>query len=421
MKFASLARSRWSPHVALFVVALAIRVAWVLSVRRVGLAFGDALNYHVAATSVSQGKGYQTLQNAPTARWPPGYTTVLAGVYRVFGVDARWGELLNALIGAITVVLLVVVVERWVDRTTAIVAGAILTVLPGPIIWTDLVVSETLYTMLFVLTFVVLSHAAPRWPWLVAIGVVIGLGALVRGEAMTWGLLPIVLWRKQFSLAELGKRVAAIAAAAIVVLLPWTIRNAVTMNAFVPLATNSSETLWAGHNPDATGGQVYPPDAFYEPFNDVPDTEWELRTTGALRHDALSYMIRHPARELELIPLKLIHLNRGDSYALDWVNTGADVGPISPINAERIGVLADLGYFGLLTMTILGVVFLGRSFWREAVGRCIATSFVTALVLYGFVYYGNYRYRLAYEPLMVVVTATLVTRMWRRKRDHNVA
>jgi hypothetical protein len=35
------------------------------------------------------------------------------------------------------------------------------------------------------------------------------------------------------------------------------------------------------------------------------------------------------------------------------------------------------------------------------------------LVLYGFVYYGNYRYRLPYEPLMMVVAALVVDRGWR--------
>ncbi len=42
--------------------------------------------------------------------------------------------------------------------------------------------------------------------------------------------------------------------------------------------------------------------------------------------------------------------------------------------------------------------------------------FITLLVLYGFVYYGNYRYRLPYEPLMMVVAAMVVDRGWRGLR-----
>ena len=48
---------------------------------------------------------------------------------------------------------------------------------------------------------------------------------------------------------------------------------------------------------------------------------------------------------------------------------------------------------------------LGRRFWASPIGRIAGASFATALLLYGFVYYGNYRYRLPYEPLMVLVAA----------------
>jgi len=64
---------------------------------------------------------------------------------------------------------------------------------------------------------------------------------------------------------------------------------------------------------------------------------------------------------------------------------------------------------------VFGGVVLGRRFWRTRIGRIAGTSFVTALVLYGFVYYGNYRYRLPYEPLMVLVAAALVTGAFRSR------
>ena len=117
------------------------------------------------------------------------------------------------------------------------------------------------------------------------------------------------------------------------------------------------------------------------------------------------------------MPLKLIHLNRGDSYVLDWVNASRTdhPAPISTIRAERIRVVADFGYFALLTLTVLGAVALGRRWWGSPIGRIIGTSFVTALFLYGFLYYGNYRYRLPFEPFMITVSAVLVTRVWRSR------
>jgi 4-amino-4-deoxy-L-arabinose transferase-like glycosyltransferase len=400
---------RWVPVVGLFVVALLIRVAWVLWVDREGFVLNDAWLYHTNARSINLGRGFERPMGGPSAQWPPGYSVLLAGAYWLFGIEPLAGELLNAVLGALTVVVLVVLVERVIDRTTAIVAGTILAVMPGPIMWTDLLVSETLFTLLFVVFFLALVHARPTWRWMVVLGVLIGIGGLVRGEGLTWGLLPIVLFWHELPRAELAKRIGVVAVA---VLVPWTIRNAVAMDAFVPIATNASITLWTGHNPDATGGQVYPPEEFYDQFPPEAPLR-ELESAAALRNEAIEYLFTHPLHELELIPLKLIHLNRGDSYALDWVNDGPEGPVIGRIWVERIGVFADAAYYSLLTLTVLGVFLLGRSFWRAPIGRLITCSFVTALVLYGFVYYGNYRYRLPYEPLMIIVAATLLVRLWR--------
>jgi 4-amino-4-deoxy-L-arabinose transferase-like glycosyltransferase len=412
----SLARRRWFPHGALFGLALLLRGAWVLAVRRTGFAFNDAIMYHTTAINLSRGDGYVPLTGGPTARWPPGYSTLLGGLYAAIGVHPVAGELLNALIGAATVVLLMLAVERAIDRRTAIVAGMVLAVLPGPILWTDVLVAETLYTALFVLALLVLVHARPTVRWMIAIGLLIGLGALVRGEALTWVLLPIVLFWNQLPRRELVRSIAAVAGSAALVMAPWTIRNAVVMDAFVPVATNASQTLWSGHHAGATGAQTYPPADYDLQFaSELPDRE--LESSKALRNDAVEYLITHPVRELELIPLKLIHLNRGDSYVLDWVNAPGDgeAPPLSPIAAERVGVLADAGYFGLLAVTVFGGWWLGRAFWRRPIGRLITVSFVTALFLYGFLYYGNYRYRLPYEPLMAVVAAAFVTQVAGRR------
>lgn len=430
----AVARARFGPHAVLFGLALALRVAWVLWVDRVGFPLNDALIYHAQGVSINDGDGFRPLYGGVSAQWPPGYGVVVAGVYFVFGVHPVAAELANAVFGAITVVLLMLLVERLLDRRTAIVAGLLLAVMPGPILWTDLILTETLYTMLLVGLFVVLAHGPlsrrrgasvqaaddgrvqGSWWWCIGVGVLIGCGASVRGEGLLWGLLPIVYFWRAVPWRTLVTRVAVIGVVACAVLVPWTVRNLIRMDAFIPVGTNAGHTLWSGHNPSATGGQTYPPPEFFDQFTQTAP-ERELEAAAALRREAIDFMFSHPWRELELIPLKLIHLNRGDSYALDWVNAvpGDSVPPISAINVERIGVIADAGYFGLLTLTLVGVGVLGRRFWRERTMRCIAATFLTALFLYGFMYYGNYRYRLPLEPLMIVVASSLLTRVWSRR------
>ena len=403
---------RWA--IGLGGLALVLRVGWVVAIDRVGFAFNDALMYHTTAMSLSRGEGYVPLTGGPTARWPPGYSTLLGGIYRTVGIEPLAGELANALIGALTVAGLVLVVAAAVDRSVAITAGLGLAVLPGPILWTDVLVSETLYTAIFVTMIGLVLRSQPAWRWAIALGTVIGVGALVRGEAFTWLLLVVVVWWPHVGRRQLIGLLAVAVTTVGVVIAPWTIRNAVVMDAFVPVATNASQTLWSGHHPGATGGQTYPPADYLDQFpTDVRARE--LESSKALRNDAIEFMVTHPVREVQLVPLKIIHLLRGDSYALDWVNAGVEgrPGPLSPIWLERIGVIADIGWFGLLSLTTVGGVALGRRFWTLPIGRLAATSFTTAIFLYGFAYYGNYRYRLPYEPLMVVVTATFLVQVWR--------
>lgn len=396
--------------IGITVAAFLIRLTWVLSLDRDGFAFNDSVFYSAGANSILHGNGYLGLDGAPTARWPPGYSTVLATVYRVFGSDPLHGEILNAVLGAAAVPLLYLLVRPWFGTPVAAIAAVMLCVMPGPIIWTDLLVTETLVTLLYLGFFVLATRSRPTWGWAVGLGVYVGLATMVRGEAPVWMLVPLVLWWRAAGWKVSVGRMAAAGAALALVMTPWVIRNERVFDAFVPLALNSSETMWAGHNPAATGAQMYPSQALLDRL--AGGTEGPARAlavSDGLRNESLRYMVHHPVHELTLIPRKVVALLRGDAHAFDWVNMAPY--PALGENATWFfGTLADAAWFALLAFTVVGALGLGRAVWRCPLMVAIATSFLTALVLYGFVYYGNYRYRLPYEPLMMVVAALVADR-----------
>lgn len=188
-------------------LALTLRLVWVIVIDRNGFPFNDTLHDHINASSLSDGRGYQPLFGGPTARWPPGYATVLAGIYWVVGPHPIAGEVMNAVLGALTVVLTMLLVDRAVGWSAALVSGAILAVLPGPILWTDLLLSETLFVAMFVDFHLVVMRAEPTWRWMMVIGFAVGLGVMVRGEALTWLLLSVVAFWPELPKRELAKRV----------------------------------------------------------------------------------------------------------------------------------------------------------------------------------------------------------------------
>ena len=103
---------------------------------------------------------------------------------------------------------------------------------------------------------------------------------------------------------------------------PWTIRNAIVMDSFIPVATNPSTTLWSGHNPDANGGPTYaPPELLARIPPGLSSPEHEVAEAHLLRTEAIHWAVRNPHKELGLIPRRLLALNTGDRLALTtWSN-----------------------------------------------------------------------------------------------------
>jgi 4-amino-4-deoxy-L-arabinose transferase-like glycosyltransferase len=401
---------RWAAGLA--GLALLLRVAFVLAVERDGFPLNDTLFYNNVAAALAEGRGFTAFDGVPTAQWPPAFPFLLSIVYRITGPEALAGELANAVLGALCVAALYALAHRVFGRREAIVAAAALALLPGQILWTDVLLAETLYTLVLTLFFLLVAYLPPR-PWtVVALGLAIGLATLTRGEGLL--LIPAVLaiWWPELPRRRLLLNGAALAMVAVLTVLPWTIRNTVAMDAFVPLSTNSSTTLWSGHNPGATGSQNYAPP---ELLAGIPSEgkEREIEEGRLLRREALEYMVGHPARELELIPLKLVNLMRGDSWALEWVNDDrGQARPLSDKWASVLRVAADFGWYGLLAATLAALVVLWRELWRNRVTRGVIALFGGSLVLFGFVYYGNYRYRVPLEPLMLLIAAPLAVRVW---------
>jgi 4-amino-4-deoxy-L-arabinose transferase-like glycosyltransferase len=398
-------------------LALVARVVFVLSVDRDSFGFGDPAFYHYAASSLANGDGYLDLGGEPSARWPPVFPFVIAPFYALFGSDPLTGELVNAVIGAACVPVIFLLVRHVFGRREALVAAGVLALFPGQILYTDLLLAETLFAFELLVFFLVLAVRPINWRTAALLGLVTGIAALTRGEGIFLPIVVFVVWWPAVSRAVLLRRIAIVGAAMVLTIAPWAVRNTIELDTFIPIANNSGATLWAGHNPDAFGGAMYAtPDLITVPQTAEPGSpEAAIEEDRFLRDEALDFMVHNPLDELKLIPLKLIHLNRGDSRIVDiWLNqvSPGDAKPVEGNTRIGMNLVLDFAYYSLLALTILAVILFGRAGWRQPVLRGILTLGIVALVLYGFVFYGNPRYRAPLEPLMIVLVAPLLTRLW---------
>src|SRR4051794_29520618 len=111
--------------------------------------------------------------------------------------------------------------------------------------------SETLYGPLIagVLLAAYAVHDRARLWAAALLGALIGLAALTRSEALLF--VPLLAWPVAWRAGADGRARLAVAAVAtvacVLVVAPWTIRNAVQFDAFVPISTNDA-TVLAGAN-----------------------------------------------------------------------------------------------------------------------------------------------------------------------------
>src|SRR2546423_2259871 len=287
--------------------ALALRLAFVLAYGRrqtlnlgvsgIGFPFSDTFFYSWVGSALSMGDGYTFLGHT-TAHWPPGYPFLLAGVYKVFGADTANALIAIAVLGALTVPLVYLIGLRALGRPVAIAAAAALAVMPGQILIADVALAETFYTFALV-GFLALAVSLDRRPrTFVVLGIVAGLAALTRGEGFLFPLIVLGLWSARGGMRRALRDTAIVSVVMLLTVAPWTIRNAIVVHGFVPVATNASATLWSGHNPNANGGPVYHSPAELAALERVS----EVDASTEVRNDAIHWAGHHPLRRLELLP-----------------------------------------------------------------------------------------------------------------------
>jgi 4-amino-4-deoxy-L-arabinose transferase-like glycosyltransferase len=404
--------------VGLGALAFGIRLWFVLSVGQTRFSLNDAAVFNAMATSLAHGHGFRGYFGQSTAQWPPAYPFVLSLAYRVFGAHPTTGEVLNAVLGGATVPLLYFAARRTLGRVEAVFVGGFMTLLLGQVFFADVLIAETQFTFLVATLLALLAVLPPaRWRSALLVGLVLGTATLTRGEGFFMIVLPLATWWPDLPRAVLRRQTAIMLAVMLAFVVPWTIRNAVVMHSFIPISTDFASTFWAGHNPQANGGPVFPSQQLLSQVK-APATspKRELEIESLLRTRAVNWMLSHPLDELRLIPLKLIALGQGDGQALAlWIDAQASVAhPVLSQNAQaRLNILADLGSYGLFVAFVASLVVYGRALWRRRpILRGPLAYMPVAAVLYGFIFFGSFRYHSTLEPLMLLIASPLAARLW---------
>ncbi len=250
----------------------------------------DAAAYARIAANLDRGHGFTAGAAAtqPSSDYSPGLPLLAAGIYKATGgVHERLARLLLAAIDTLSVLfayLLARRLRRCMDfprysrenacsagGESGVVAGLIaagaVAVYPALLEYQGMLMSEPLAATLLsggVLAMFWANDARQGTRWLLP-GVLLGALALVRpeylGVALVLGIVVFASgagdgWRRSLS------RAAILLAGVVVVVAPWTVRNAVALDRAVPISTGGGQVLFAGTylpsggNPERVGAEV---------------------------------------------------------------------------------------------------------------------------------------------------------------------
>lgn len=458
---------RRSIAIAVFALALAIRVVFVLQYRANPLfdrPIIDALTYHEWGVQIARGGG---LGDGAFTRAPL-YSIFLAGVYKLAGIGADTppldllpggaaaargilaAKLAQAALGGATALLTCAAGFALFGTFAGAAAGLVVALHPVLIFYAGELFGETLATFLSLGAFcaLALAHAPAQARSAragavlhLAAGVALGLSAITRPTILLVALpLPAILalleWRRSDAPRALAHAII-LAAGLAATIAPVTIRNFREGGGFVLISSQGGVTLWMGNNADADGRSARSPGrgrtATAAPVADIIDVaarqiaedDAGRALTAAEVSDywggkAKAWAAAHPGAFLTLTLKKLAYFCGGAEI---W-DQQCDVDFLARFSPAVAALLVarpvSLPTGAIMPFALLGVLLLARDIAGRDTparrGAALLFAFFAPYVAGVLMFFFASRYRLPLLPLLALFAAVALERLialWR--------
>lgn len=417
---------------------LAIAVGLVL---RIALLFAgvdlectnDECSYLTVAKALLNGQGLKPVRGF---LWAPGYPAFLA-VAGLFG-KATLSLVAKSLQVGLAFgahLILVAWARRCFGKDVALGTAWLFALYPTLIAFTHYIWPETLYIFFFVLGVGTLLKALEMQPdnpkaalvWILGSSMAFGLAALVRPVALY--LLPFVaVWLAwpSGSLLNPESRFRNRGMAAVFVLgcvctiAPWTLRNWVEYDRFVPVDATLGVNLWRGNATPAVANWDFGFDR--RPRNaGIPRGFVECRELPLIDRDrcntrvSLEVMMDNPGTFLRRLPTKLLDLANPTSFLIRHARWGL-YGDLSRGSISVLTFLVVLSFVGVALLSVLGLVAMPEWTAHQPLASRSRELFLMLVFLslgVHLITFGMSRYRLPLIPLALPFAALA----WSRRRE----
>jgi 4-amino-4-deoxy-L-arabinose transferase-like glycosyltransferase len=353
--------------VVIFILAVSLRIVHILAIYKTS-PFYDVLPGDLGAYDrwammiVEQGwLGKEVFYQDPL------YPYFLALLYKVVGRDFFWIYTVQALLGALTALLLVLLGNRVFGRLAGILAGLLYACYAPAIYFDGLLLKVTLSAFLFTLAIYLFlkKDLTDIGPSQYFSGVFLGLACLTRANFLL--ILPVVLVVLLLNPnTTLQKRLAMVFIFMMGILTslgPVVARNYHVSGELVLTTAQAGQNFYIGHNPDATGTYSKLPFVRPDPLHEEEDfkKEAEKRSGRELgpaevsrfwMKQGLEYIWANPLADLKITGKKLLlFLNSyeiPDNHNYYFHQRYSKILQMLPIHFGVVGPFFLLGLLGML-------------------------------------------------------------------------
>ncbi len=365
----------------------------------------DGCSYLALAQALAQGGGWVTEKGF---LWPPGYTLFLAPLVPDAGSAAPLARLLQSLLGATLVWPVALLARRAAaggpaetggrTRTAQHVACGLVALDPTLVAYSHLLWPETLFLLLLAPAGLLLLGAAGRPGRLLAAGAVLGAAGLVKAIGL-WLAVPLAL-----AVAPRGRRLAAagwVLLGALLVVSPWTARNAAVYGRFLLIDATAGTNLFLGNNdgPPITWDWGAPERSRAQAERERCAEGDFIQRDRCEQARALRWMAAHPGRVLTRTVTKWADLINPTSFLVRQVRaaryTGGTMEEVSPVAAGLATAAAALPWMALALLAVLGLAH-----GPPGPVRRLTLALVLALLAVHALTFGMSRFRLPAVPFL---------------------
>lgn len=392
---ATIAARRW--------VALAVIIGVILRVLWVALfpaqPASDGATYLHLAERLADGQSYYT--GDAYAYWPPGFPLFLAPFLAIFGTSVALITGIQLALFALTVMIVDRLAQRTFGTCAARLSVMLLALWPGYIMVSGVPTKELLIIPLLALVLLFwlgtrgpMRRAAPGFA-----GAALGYVALVQPAFM---LFPTALFAadvaggRRLSVA-LG-RTALSTVVMVAVIAPWTLRNYLVLDAFVPISTNGGGGLYRANNPLATGGYTKHGAVDFSGLDEVEETKADLAA-------ALTWISENPGRFASLALTKQMLFLGNDGTGVYWTLRHGNV-EYSESTYVALKALASVFWLCLCVLTLRAFgVWLMKPGHRIPPEMALFSMPVFYLYTLHSVFESSPKYHLPLVPVIAVLAA----------------